>query len=458
MSVPLRKPRGIRRDRDCRSCRRRGTKCDLNRPRCFPCVQAGLACGDYPQRVVWTSEIYTAAPGPRNTPKRRRSSASSRPRSEDLAPAEAAAAAAAAAAGVSDEPAARQGDSQDVNPNSFFSRLADLCYQIAYGGARAPDSSDFLSAEAIQLISRLHEFVKTRTGRWSTAGVASDGANPSLSESVDTDSLRQAVLTHLNEALKTANPFSILGIAAFAVFEVCDAPFGDWQRHLRGARSLLDQHCWDRTGLQRLARDVTGLPDILARLVWFDTIGAIARGTTGLIFEDWHCEVLDDAFFQTTGCSADTFNLFLHVARGGLVSDPWVTCFMAMGQLLHLESEPKSWGQCANAFRYAAVIAVLTRVSEENVAQGLTRQVTLASAIDKLCLAIAAVPSSSPYLVHLGMPAYLAGIHATEAHQCDIIRSYWRRCTLAGAPRYPGGLSQCEEAWRMRGLSTAEAQ
>ncbi|KAH8658988.1 hypothetical protein BGZ61DRAFT_499865 [Ilyonectria robusta] len=47
--------RGIRRDRDCRNCKSRGVKCDLNRPRCLPCVQSELACGGYLQRVVWAS-------------------------------------------------------------------------------------------------------------------------------------------------------------------------------------------------------------------------------------------------------------------------------------------------------------------------------------------------------------------------------------------------------------------
>lgn len=31
---PVGKPRGMRRDRDCRSCKLRDVKCDLNRPSC----------------------------------------------------------------------------------------------------------------------------------------------------------------------------------------------------------------------------------------------------------------------------------------------------------------------------------------------------------------------------------------------------------------------------------------
>uniref|UniRef100_A0A0D2XLH1 Zn(2)-C6 fungal-type domain-containing protein n=1 Tax=Fusarium oxysporum (strain Fo5176) TaxID=660025 RepID=A0A0D2XLH1_FUSOF len=54
-NFPRGKPRGIRRDRDCQTCKARGVKCDLNRPRCLPCVESGYACGDYPQRVVWAA-------------------------------------------------------------------------------------------------------------------------------------------------------------------------------------------------------------------------------------------------------------------------------------------------------------------------------------------------------------------------------------------------------------------
>lgn len=70
-SKPARNPaslRGIRRDRDCRNCKTRGVKCDLNRPRCLPCVQSGLGCGGYPQRTIWKGGTTSSTAIPRGTP------------------------------------------------------------------------------------------------------------------------------------------------------------------------------------------------------------------------------------------------------------------------------------------------------------------------------------------------------------------------------------------------------
>uniref|UniRef100_A0A060T0L5 ARAD1C17116p n=1 Tax=Blastobotrys adeninivorans TaxID=409370 RepID=A0A060T0L5_BLAAD len=60
------KPRGVRRDRDCFTCRRRNVKCDLNRPACTPCVEDGLQCAGYPTRIIWSnkSNTWPQVPGP----------------------------------------------------------------------------------------------------------------------------------------------------------------------------------------------------------------------------------------------------------------------------------------------------------------------------------------------------------------------------------------------------------
>src|SRR5262249_28232187 len=50
------KPRGIRRDRDCRTCKSRNVKCDLNRPGCNACRTARVQCGGYAWRVIWTND------------------------------------------------------------------------------------------------------------------------------------------------------------------------------------------------------------------------------------------------------------------------------------------------------------------------------------------------------------------------------------------------------------------
>lgn len=397
------KPRGIRRDRDCRTCKLRGVKCDLNRPKCLPCVRAGLACGDYPQRVIWAEATGTEDATVKSIP---------RAPSIDV---------------ISAREYTISGGSKLLlrNPSPeqdqralFINRLAHFCQQITVIDGRGPHSGLCLSEKATRMLSHLHDYIiQARIGR--CAIVLNDGE---MAGSADAARHRLAVLEHLNEALKTADPLAILGIATFAVFEVCERPFGDWQRHIYGAKSLLDHHCVSRLELDRLSQNVPGLIEIVSRLVWFDVMGAVVRGTIGLTFDDWHLQLLDDSFFGFVGCPVDTYNLFVRVAKGEVDIDPLNNCLKAMEQLSRLGAGYSDWDQCANAFRCAAAIAVLSRIHDTTVE--LSRQATLVSAVTRLCQVIASIPSSSPFYVHLGVPAYLAGINATDIQQCDIVHNY----------------------------------
>lgn len=118
----------------------------------------------------------------------------------------------------------------------------------------------------------------------------------------------------------------------------------------------------------------------------------------------------------------DTYNLFVRVAKGEVDIDPLNNCLKAMEQLSRLGAGYSDWDQCANAFRCAAAIAVLSRIHDTTVE--ISRQATLVSAVTRLCQVIASIPSSSPFYVHLGVPAYLAGINATDIQQCDIVHNY----------------------------------
>ncbi|KAH7025069.1 uncharacterized protein B0I36DRAFT_434582 [Microdochium trichocladiopsis] len=55
---PKGRPRGFRRDRDCRTCKARNVKCDLNRPSCGICVAEGIACQGYATTVRWASNAF----------------------------------------------------------------------------------------------------------------------------------------------------------------------------------------------------------------------------------------------------------------------------------------------------------------------------------------------------------------------------------------------------------------
>lgn len=319
---------------------------------------------------------------------------------------------------------------------------------------------------------------------------------------------RLAALAHVNRAIDAANPFAFLGIATFAVFEVCDdTTFGEWQRHLYGARHLLDyHHCQSLADLQRLAAMVPGLMDILARLVWFDVSGAVvhvavdgpllssvneciaghvenkaadslpplitattslsAPARPGLIFDDWHRQVLlDDEFFATVGVSADACALYVDVAEARLAQHSTRACLRATEQLLRVTAGPglSDWELAANVNRCAAALALLqqarrawraspTYEANTSTEENLSWKVTLAAAVDKLCAALAATPASSRFYIHLAVGAYVAGMQARTQEHCAIIRQYWRNCNVRGISRYPGGLARCEEHWRRIGL------
>ncbi|POR33151.1 Uncharacterized protein TPAR_06671 [Tolypocladium paradoxum] len=426
---PRGKPRGMRRDRDCRSCKSRNVKCDLNRPRCLPCIQAGLPCGGYPQRVVWAGQGSTTAAS-RKSPQRRT------PRPTQPIP---------------DEPTGPSHSSAATDDQSFVNRLAASCRQIMSVSGRNHGTNRYLSAEALSLVSHLSDFMQARIESRSTADSYSWGVGEKT-ESLATARHRLAALVGLNEALHEANPFALLAIAAFAFFEVYDSPFGEWQRHLYCARSLLDCHCRSRAELADLSETVTGLTEIVARLVWLDTLGAVARQTTGLIFDNWHRGILNDKFLQVVGCLEDTFGLFIYVANMDEASDPVGSCILAMEQLLRLDaSDATDLGLASNAHRCAAALAVLGRISEAKTAT--STQSALASAAERICQIIAGTPTSSQFYVHMAVPAYLAGMHATTPQQCDAVRRYWQYCNTARVPRYPGGLARCDEEWRAKGLA-----
>ncbi|UNI24950.1 hypothetical protein JDV02_010664 [Purpureocillium takamizusanense] len=514
VTKPRGKPRGMRRDRDCRTCKSRNVKCDLNRPRCLPCVEAGLACGGYPQRVVWTGASSTTTqtkattseprhhhvlpPHATTAPaqgRRRRSSrgsistsspqSQSRPSTDELPPVPEVVSLAKLQGHDSHEVPSTSPRGGVDDHNSFINRLATFCQQIisarGRGGGGGGDGGDgsssssngYLSDEAISLVAHLSDFVQARIQGYSSpaaAAATSAAAIPlhdtsgrqqggPMTESMDAARHRLAALVGLNEALRVANPLALLAIAAFAFFEVYDSEFGEWQRHVYGARSLLDYHCRSRAELDALSGTVTGLAEIVARLVWFDVLGAVARqSTTGLIFDDWHREVLDEGgFFDVVGCPADTFDLYVRVAKSSdVASDHLHSCVLAMDQLSRLDpSDATDWGRSANAHRCAATIAVLAKLPPAAVGHAVASAATqraMRSAVDRACQVIASTPPSSPFYIFMAVTAYMAGLHATTSQQRDAVRGYWQSCTTAGVPRYPCALAKCEATWASRGV------
>ncbi|CAK7265152.1 hypothetical protein SEPCBS57363_001435 [Sporothrix epigloea] len=579
---PQAKPRGRRRDRDCVTCKSRGLKCDLNRPQCLPCVQAGLSCGGYQVRFVWQDQRQSSASASGLSTRVRVSKLSRKAAPIRSAPPASASPSASSTSSLSStacpaspsaiSPASSTSSAQsaespnilsptatpdsypttekswsETDQNSLIKRLAALCNQILTSETQrtAPASDDNITSRAEQELNPKsagpayplnQELISPTTANASsiyalknqylslpeTTGLLSDlcvfiqarleGRGLALRQqphdSLEMVKHRLAALAHVNRAIDAANPFAFLGIATFAVFEVCDdTTFGEWQRHLYGARHLLDyHHCQSLADLQRLAAMVPGLMDILARLVWFDVSGAVVHvavdgpllssvnecidghvenkaadlvppliGATtslstparpGLIFDDWHRQVLlDDEFFATVGVSADACALYVDVAKARLAQHSTRACLRATEQLLRVAAAPglSDWELAVNVNRCAAAVALLQqarrarRVSpnyEANTSpeENLAWKVTLAAAVDKLCAALAATPASSRFYIHLAVGAYVAGMQVRTQEHCAVIRQYWRNCNVRGISRYPGGLARCEEHWRRIGL------
>ncbi|QKX57183.1 uncharacterized protein TRUGW13939_04291 [Talaromyces rugulosus] len=447
------KPRGIRRDRDCQSCKDRGIKCDLNRPRCQPCVQSGLPCGGYPQRVIWATETTSRQRRPsetlRSSSSRTATLSKESPTISHPKPAASGSPstpvnnAADAATTVEAATEAARAQYPENHQYSFIKRLTEFYEQIKV--TEHQSNGSYLSPKAIDLVSRIWDFVRARMQGYVTVG------SPEQS-SMDAVRFHVAALMELAEAVEEAHPVALFGIAAFAFFEVCDGSFGEWQRHLKGARSLLDIHCRSKADLDQLSRDISGLTHIVAHLVWFDTMGAIIRGSRGLIFDDWHRETLMDGFFARVGCPPDTFRLFVTLSNTEASLDGLNLSFEAVDQLLRAEPEANASvaDLTTGAWRCTAAIAILSRIGDAN---SPSRQRALSSAVDQACRAISSIPPTSGIYIHLAATAYLAGINATHAQQCEIVRNYWRNCQESDFPHYPDGQARCEEKWRADGLA-----
>ncbi|KAJ5965482.1 hypothetical protein N7481_012196 [Penicillium waksmanii] len=438
------KPRGIRHDRHCYHCRMNGIKCDLNRPRCQPCQQQDASC-QYPQRVKWMSEKATPAlkTSPQTSPSLSLSPLSTIPAEQH------------------DQLQAGQTELHaniPINLYGFIDLLSHFYQEIQSSKQELPE-------EAIELISRTLSFARSR-----------------LQGTDDRDSIQShlTAISNLSKVVESAHPVALFGIGTFAMFEVCCGPFGQWHRHLQGARSLLDVHCHNQTDIDDLTQQIPGLADVLAYLVWFDVTGTLVREDGALIFDDWHRNILHQSFFSSVGCPPDTYDLFVQLAkqetefesRSKNESSIADLSTMAMDQVLRLDSSDQTdRGLAAAVYRYAGAIVAFARLyrhhdhdhdqpgplshnSDRDQLRTLAHSDVLSNMVDRVCNAISRLPTSSRFYVHLATPIYVSGIHATQAQQCEVIRSYWRNCRLCEFPRYPDGQEQCERRWMSRGVAS----
>lgn len=491
--------RGIRTDRDCRNCKSRGVKCDLNRPRCLPCVQAGLTCGGYLRRVVWASNktltasntlgngVYDASPelpGPNPTETtldhERASGEGTSLSGQPLAAPVSRATPAGCPAALIDFPSAA-GDQR-----WFSQRLLALCtgFRLA-GNAGDPEQCARAARITTDLLEQVENSSRSSTG-YETGSMAR--SSPTSLDSLDAGILSATMnarsnpaeltfelqyidaLASLNQALRHANPVAFLGVLVLAHFEVVSASaFGEWQFHLRGARSLLDHHCQSRNDFDQLRHTVPDLRKVIAYFSWWDVAGVVIRHLNGsqadsqecLILLDWHRDLIGPEFFDTVGCPPEIFQIFVSLAKCADTSQEskqqedalakQSRIALAMEQLLQLGLVASDQGLCRDTWRCASVIALVTWDSPPpdtpDPVAGL-RQKTLRSAVDRICSVISSIPPTSRFYAHMAKPAFLAGINATHVTQCKILRGYWRNCQTGGIPRHLAASGRCEEKWK----------
>lgn len=416
----VKKPRGIRHDRHCERCRANGIKCDLNRPRCQPCVQSGAGC-QYPQRVIWMGNKERRKEQPASKQSPSSSSPVSLARDRSLQEPQ--------QLGVQSNKHIKH---IPINLNGFIDLLSEFYQEIQSSKQELPN-------ETIELISQTLSYARLRL----------QGAN-------DDDAIQShlVALTNLSRVIDSAHPIALFGIGTFAMFEVCCGSFGNWQRHLHGARSLLDLHCTNKAELDGLTDRIPGLADVLAYLVWFDVTGTLNRGDNDLIFDNWHREILTQDFLDWVGCPPDTFELFVHLAKGEHDANPLDLSAMAMQQILRINNNDSTDLSLADvAYRGSAAMVSFACAAESSLSSSPSIHAdVISSLVDKVCDAISKMPTSSRFYVHLATSAYLTGMHASTSDQCDVVRGYWRNCQLCDFPRYPDGQEQCERRWRDKGI------
>lgn len=306
-----------------------------------------------------------------------------------------------------------------INLYGFIEMLSHHYEEIKSNNSDLPD-------EAIQLISRTINFARSRLE-------GNDNKQSIQSHLV--------ALSNLSKVIDSGHPIALFGIATFAIFEVCCGSFGKWTRHLQGARSLLDLHCRNKSELDNLTQRIPGLGDVLAYLVWFDVTGALVRDS-GLMFDDWHREILTPLFFESVGCPDDTFRLFVRLAKRE-VGTGLDLCSLAMDQILAMDSDSSDRGLAVTVYRGAGSIVASSQAWEKHDKRSTISSNTISSMVDRVCGAISRLPTSSRYYVHIATPAFLTGMNACTPAQREIIRGYWRNCQSCEFPRYPDAEEQC---------------
>jgi hypothetical protein len=452
------KPRGFRTDRDCITCKRRGTKCDLNRPECGPCQQEALACEGYETRVKWVGGTTSSAkaqasvqhyqqPAPLKT--------SSLP--SDASPELSVLTSPSSATTYQQTSPVNQAKQALTSPDSLTAQNEDnpgwttgianylRYFTSQYTQARAAHDQQSTPDEEYTGFFDVWAFAWERISSRMNGGSLSDG--------LDHDLLYSNALQGLKRSVESGDILAFFGITVFAFLDVREGPFGYWSRHLRGARALLDVHCQNWGQLSNLYQSTPGLKQALSLLNWYDVMGAIIHKDRRLVFADFHRVEIDPALFDLVGCPRETFFVYVRIAEGFMSDLSHETYHTTLGQLLQLShSHNDERLLLQDAWRYASILVGLEELYPDAGSEAGNTSTMIA---DKICDIVELIQPSSAAYLHLPVAVFFVGIHAATERHHAVAGRFWGYFDANPIPSYPNAQAMCDARRQRRRSSLA---
>ncbi|EXJ92675.1 hypothetical protein A1O3_01227 [Capronia epimyces CBS 606.96] len=425
------KPRGVRRDRDCLTCKRRQVKCDLNRPGCEICKDAGLKCQGYRVTVKWVDDGKQQRGAPRPSKRSRRTTTTTTTTTTITASSDT----------TSPRSSVDDVDIQSINwTTDISSALQYFAAKLDLGRCQSALSPTSAPSPNTDDMSDIWKFAWKRT--------ASHVGRPDKNVNDDDDPqfLHLAALSALSRMVRAGHIFAIFGITTFAFLDVREGPFGDWGRHLQGARALLNIHCGNLAEFTQVCDSTPGLQQAVSLLNWYDVMGSVVHQDRQLVFDAFHREYMDDSLFELTGCERETFQLYINVVhrREPHSFDMEKLYHLTVIQLLKLQTQhddqdSSQQSLIRDAWRLGAVLACVGRSAFSSECLLIVTMV-----IDKLCTIISTIRQNNEAYLHLALPVYLIGVHGTkDKHQAQV-KLYWSFFNCRKVPEYPHAQELCD--------------
>jgi hypothetical protein len=267
--------------------------------------------------------------------------------------------------------------------------------------------------------------------------------------------LHLTALSALSRMVQAGHIYAIFGITTFAFLDVREGPFGDWGRHLRGARALLDTHCCNLAQFIRVCDSTPGLRQAVSLLNWYDVMGSVVHQDQQLIFDAFHREYMDDSLFEHTGCERETFQLYMDVVRrrestAAAAFDMEKSCHLNLLQLLNLHPHPHPQHDDQHSTHQQSLLlkdvwrlgAVLCSVVQSPSSSECLRIVTMV--LDRVSTIVSAIRQDNEAYIHLALTVYLMGVYGTTNHHQAEVKRYWSFFNSRKVPGYPHAQELCD--------------